>query len=80
MLLFHINIWWLSKGNVTNQRFKIRGNLKLFFKEHRTTEFVIGRRIKIICLAYLVDIFKLFNKFNIQMYGRSINLIKHTAS
>ena len=77
-LLFHTNVRWLSRGNVTERIFELRDELKLFFEVQGKTEFLawLNDEEWIMRLAYLVDIFEQLNKLNLQMQGRNTNIIK----
>ena len=39
-LLFHTNVRWLSKGNVTERAFELREEFKLFFEVQGKMEFL----------------------------------------
>jgi len=79
MFIFHTNVRWLSKGNVTKQIFELREELKLFFEQHNKIEFCnwLNNKDWITRLAYLVDIFEHLNKLNLQMQRRCTNIIKY---
>lgn len=58
--------------------FEFRIKLRLFFEEHRKTDFFdwLNDGSWIVRLAYLVDIREQHNILNIQMRGKSTNIIK----
>jgi len=82
LLLFHTNVRWLSRGNVTERVFELRDELKLFFEVQGKMEFFawLDDEEWIMRLAYLVDIFEQLNKLNLQMQGRNTNIIKFMDS
>ena len=78
VLLFHTNIRWLSRGNVTKRVFELRDELKLFFEIEKKTEFasLLKNDRWIRYLAYMVDIFDHLNKLNLKMQGKNITIIQ----
>ncbi|XP_042213890.1 zinc finger BED domain-containing protein 5-like, partial [Homarus americanus] len=78
LLLFHTNVRWLSRGNVTERIFELRDELKLFFEVQGKMEFFawLDDEEWLMRLAYLVDIFEQLDKLNLQMQGRNTNIIK----
>ncbi|XP_076352607.1 zinc finger BED domain-containing protein 5-like [Tachypleus tridentatus] len=76
--LFHTNVQCLSRGNVTEQVFELRDELKLFFELQGKMEFFAWLEW-IMHLACLVDIEQL-NKLNLQIQGRNKNIIKFMES
>lgn len=80
VLLYHTNVRWLSKGNVTARTFKLREEIKIFCEENDKTEFAtwLKDEVWLLNLAYLVDIFGQLNRLNCQMQGRNTNIVKFT--
>lgn len=78
MIFFHTNVRWLSRKSETKRVFKFIDEFELFFTEHGKTEFFncLNNKKQALCLAYLVNIFEQLYKRNIQIKGRSINIIK----
>ncbi|XP_067930517.1 zinc finger BED domain-containing protein 5-like [Watersipora subatra] len=80
VLLYHTNVCWLSKGNVTARTFKLRETIKIFCERNNKAEFEtwLNDEAWLLNLAYLVDIFDQINKLNHQMQGRNTNIVKFT--
>ena len=76
LLLFHTNACWLLRGNVAERVFKLRDELKLFFKVQSKMEFFTWLNEWIVHHAYLGDIFQQLNKLNLHMQRRNTNIIK----
>ena len=74
-LLFHTEVRWLSRGNMTRRVFELRCELLIFFKEKNhdfkddleNDEFISW-------LAYLLDIFQIFNHINLLFQGLNSNI------
>ena len=74
-LLFHTEVRWLSRGNMTRRVFELRRELLIFFKEKKhefkddleNDEFISR-------LAYLLDIFQIFNHINLSFQGSNSNI------
>uniref|UniRef100_K7FBY5 DUF4371 domain-containing protein n=1 Tax=Pelodiscus sinensis TaxID=13735 RepID=K7FBY5_PELSI len=73
VLLFYTSVRWLSAGNVLRV-FQLREELNLFLQAHRKEEFLNVLTQSNIDLAYLVDIFGILNKLNLQLQGKGANL------
>ncbi|XP_067940530.1 zinc finger BED domain-containing protein 5-like [Watersipora subatra] len=80
VLLYHTNVYWLFKGNVTARTFKLREEIKIFCEQNNKAEFKIWLKDEVWLhnLAYLANIFDQINKLNCQMQGRNTNIVKFT--
>lgn len=74
-LLFHTEVRWLSRGNCLT-RFYNLFNSVIEFLENRDTELRHNLITSKNDIAYLTDLYKLFNDMNLQLQGDDLNLIK----
>ncbi|XP_039459195.1 protein ZBED8-like [Oreochromis aureus] len=77
VLLYHSNVWWLSRGQVLNRVFAMRVELALFLQEHQHCHADCFKNPEfILILAYMADIFAALNHLNQQMQGGGVNIIE----
>ncbi|XP_042225906.1 protein FAM200A-like [Homarus americanus] len=75
-ILFYSKVPWLSKGNVVNRAFELRGELKLFLKVHGKDD-LFNHFNEVLWeprLAYLADIFEQLNRLNYKLQGKERNV------
>uniref|UniRef100_K7GAE1 Uncharacterized protein n=1 Tax=Pelodiscus sinensis TaxID=13735 RepID=K7GAE1_PELSI len=73
VLLFYTSVRWLSAN------FQLREELDLFLQAQRKEEFRNVLTQSNLELAYLVDIFGILNKLNLQLQGKGTNLFSHQS-
>ena len=76
-LLFHTEVRWLSKGKAVKRFFELRGELQIFFGTLNTNEYdsMFREELTLCKLAYLVDIFEIFNNINTALQGKESTII-----
>lgn len=74
-LLLHTNVRWLSKGLCLTRFFSLFETVLEFLdsKDKNLKEHLLKRKTDV---AYLTDLFAIFNRVNLQLQGDSLNLIK----
>ena len=81
-LLYHIQVRWLSKGNMLSRIFEIREEVKLFLVAKQKHDLLLafgGDGFSIYrYLAYLADIFEALNQLNKKLQGPGTNIIVHS--
>ncbi len=71
-LLFYSKVRWLSKGNVVNRVFELRGELKLFL-EMQGKDDLLSHFNEVLWeprVAYLLGIFEQLNRLNLKLQGK----------
>ncbi|KAI0985214.1 hypothetical protein GJ496_006109 [Pomphorhynchus laevis] len=74
-LLHHNEVRWLSKGCCLNRVLNIYSSVIEFFIE-RDDPIHLKLNESIVDIAYLTDLFNLFNEMNLKLQGNDLNLIK----
>ena len=71
-LLFHIQVRWLSKGNVLKRVLELLSEIKIFLDQNGKHEFLaqINDPRSAVFLVYLVDIFERINTLNLSLQGK----------
>ena len=77
VLLFNTEVRWLSKGKVMKRFFELRSELQIFFSTQNINEFesMFTEETTLCKLAYLVDIFEIFNNINTSLQGKESTII-----
>ena len=77
ILLFYTAVRWLSKVNVVNRVFEMKGEIKLFLEIQERKYLVVyfedeacNKRV-----AYLADIFDQLNKIHLKIQGRETHVL-----
>ena len=82
VLLFHSNVCWLSRGNVTKRVYELRKELLGFFQQSNKCETLVASLrddFFILILAYLVDIFDAQNMLNKNLQGKDLTVCEFIA-
>lgn len=74
-LLFYTEVRWLSKGNCLARFYNLFDSV-IEFLENKDRELRDNLIISKNDIAYLTDLYKLFNDVNLQLQGDDLNLIK----
>ncbi|CAM4667024.1 unnamed protein product [Lepidochelys kempii] len=80
IVLFHMEIRWLSKGNMLLRLFELKDEVEIFLKQQKKEELyhAFTDQTFQLSLAYLVDIFECLNNLNLKLQGNNAaNIIAH---
>lgn len=82
MLLYHTNVRWLSKGNVTDRFFELRTEVESFLELQGKNDLLVmvKNSVWIMQLAYLADMFDQLNKLNLKLQGRQTTITQFVDS
>ena len=81
-LLFHTEVRWLSKGNMLGRLYELRADVEIFLADKKINELLeqFSDPASQMSLAYLVDIFTLLNKLNLQLQGSGNKQLEDVAN
>ena len=74
-LLFHIEVRWLSKGNFLKQFYKLYDSV-IQFLENRNVLLASKVKARKCDVAFLTDLFNIFNEVNLKLQGSEIVIVK----
>ncbi len=71
-VLFHSEARWLSRAKVLSRVLELRKQIHIFLQEKGMNELAskFGNEQFLMKLAYLSDIFSMFNQLNLQLQGK----------
>jgi len=77
VLLLRTSVRWLLKGNVLNRVFEMKDEINLF-SELKANKFLsyISDKIWLKSLYYLAEIFAKLNNLNLNLQGKSTNIMQ----
>ncbi|CAH1958330.1 unnamed protein product [Acanthoscelides obtectus] len=79
VLLFHIEVRWLSKGNMFARLYELKKEVILFLEFKEKQDFLTMYKDDIFQwrLGYLTDIFDSLNELNLKLQGRNNTIISN---
>ena len=81
-LLFYTSVRWLSAGRFLSRFFLLRQEVEMFLDVQKKCDLlkILKSEHFELRLAYLVDIFEIFNQLNLRLQGKDSNLLSHCDS
>ncbi|XP_045114813.1 protein FAM200A-like [Portunus trituberculatus] len=78
-LLFYTSVRWLSAGRFLSRFFSLRQEVEMFLDVQKKCDLleILKSEHFEFRLAYLVDIFEIFNQLNLRLQGKDSNLLSH---
>ncbi len=75
-LLLHTEVRWLSKGNCLKRFYSLFNSIVQFLQENKCNDLSDSLLANKTDIAYLTDLFTIFNDLNLQLQGSDLNLIQ----
>ena len=75
-LLLHTEVKWLSKGNCLKRFYELYDSVIQFLEENRNVLLVSELKARKCNVAFLTDLFNIFNEVNLKLQDSEINIVK----
>ena len=76
VLLFHAEVWWLSRGKILTRMVELKDEIAIFLQEYESNfAYKFEDKVFVLSLSYLAEIFSHLNNLNMFIQGMYANRI-----